>query len=381
MRGPCPGRFASCTTFGVARASLIADGDGRSALTRNPDDGMSSNDARNMVDRRDFLRQLAIGGAAVAVGGCSGGALASAGSAPGMASTPLDWRERTGLQLFTVRDLTAKDYPDTLLKVAQIGYREVQTTGSYGSHTPQQIRQYLQNAKLVSPATHVNARVGPDFERTLEGHQLIGHKYTTVAFGPRQAARAVRRAIHRGCSRAPAARPAGPPRESRDAVRRTAEQLNEAGRITKKYGMKVIVHNHTEEFEALTDSSQRPYDVLLAETDPSLVALELDIGWASVAGQDILDMFRRSPGRFEVWHVKDIANLSSFSASTTLQERRRAAKIVPLGEGEIDYKAIFAQAKLAGMQHYYVEQDSAPASGDSLNEAAKSHRSLMKLLG
>jgi sugar phosphate isomerase/epimerase len=222
--------------------------------------------------------------------------------------------------------------------------------------------------------------VGPDFERTLEGHQLIGHKYTTVAFGPARRLAPSAAPSTAGPS-APATRPAGPPRESRDAVRRTAEQLNEAGRITKKYGMKVIVHNHTEEFEPLTDSSQRPYDVLLAETDPSLVALELDIGWASVAGQDILDMFRRSPGRFEVWHVKDISNLSTFDASMTLQARRRAAKIVPLGEGEIDYKAIFAQAKLAGMQHYYVEQDSAPASGDSLNEAAKSHRNLMKLLG
>jgi sugar phosphate isomerase/epimerase len=354
------------------------------AFTRTPDDGMSNNDARSTVDRRDFLRQIAISGAAIAVGGCSRGALASAGSAGSMATTPLDWRERTGLQLFTVRDLTAKDYPGTLLKVAQIGYREVQTTGSYGTHTPQQIRQYLDAAKLVAPATHVNPRVGPDFERTLEGHQLIGHKYTTVAFAasPRTGPSAgPSTTAAPGAPGAPTGGPAAPRRESRDSVRRTAERLNEAGVITKKYGMKVIVHNHTEEFEPLSDSSQRPYDVLLAETDPSLVALELDIGWASVAGQDILDMFRRSPGRFEVWHVKDISNLSSFDSSMNLQARRRAAKIVPLGEGEIDYKAIFAQAKLAGMQHYYVEQDSAPASGDSLNDAAKSYRSLMKTLG
>jgi sugar phosphate isomerase/epimerase len=163
-------------------------------------------------------------------------------------------------------------------------------------------------------------------------------------------------------------------------VKRTAQQLNEAGRITRKHGIKVIVHNHTVEFEPLADSTQRPYDVLLAETDPSLVARELDIGWAAVAGQHAVDLFKQAPGRFEVWHVKDIAGLAALNALTSQTERQRAARIVPLGEGEIDYRPIFAQAALAGMKHFYVEQDSAPQSGDSLAAAATSYRNLAKLL-
>ncbi|MEO6527660.1 MAG: sugar phosphate isomerase/epimerase [Gemmatimonadaceae bacterium] len=338
---------------------------------------MTQRDERTAVDRRSFLTQMAIGGAAVIAAGCSRSAMSSVGSA-GTASAPLDWRERIGLQLYTVRDLTAKDYPGTLLRVAQIGYRQVQTTGSYGNYTAQQIHQFLDAAKLVSPATHVSPRVGPDFERTLEGYQMIGHKYTTVSF-----ASAARPAVTATPAPMPAATPTGPRetrRETRDAVRRTAERLNEAGAITKKYGIKVIVHNHTEEFEPLADSSQRPWDVLLAETDPALVAMELDIGWATAAGENALDLFRRSPGRFEVWHVKDISNVSSLDASMDQPAKHRAAKVVPVGEGQIDYKPIFAQAKLAGMQHYFVEQDSAPASGDSMNDAAKSYRSLMKTL-
>jgi sugar phosphate isomerase/epimerase len=338
---------------------------------------MTTSDERTTVDRRDFLKRLAIGGAALAAAGCAHGALA-AGSSAAMAASPIDWRDRVGLQLFTVRDVTATDYPGTLLRVAQVGYREVQTTGSYGSYTAQQIHQFLDAAKLTSPATHVSPRMGPDFERTLEGYQLIGHKYTTVSFG----GGAPRPAPAPG-SAAPTAAPAGPPaarRETRDAVRRTAEQLNQAGAITKKYGIKVIVHNHTEEFEPLADSSQRPYDVLLAETDPSLVAMELDIGWATVAGENALDLFRRSPGRFEVWHVKDCSNLASLDASMNQVARHRAAKIVPIGEGTIDYKTIFGQAALAGMKHYYVEQDSAPASGDSVGDAAKSYRALIRIL-
>ena len=163
-------------------------------------------------------------------------------------------------------------------------------------------------------------------------------------------------------------------------MKRTANALNEAGRITQKHGIKVIVHNHTVEFEPLADSSQRPYDVLLAETDPSLVAMELDIGWATVAGQKALDLFKQAPGRFEVWHVKDITGLAALNALSNQTERQRAAKIVPLGEGEIDYRPIFAQASLAGMKHFYVEQDSAPQSGDSLAAAATSYRNLAKLL-
>src|SRR6266496_4967393 len=72
--------------------------------------------------------------------------------------------------------------------------------------------------------------------------------------------------------------------------------------IAKKFGMKILIHNHTQEFEFLEGGKPRPYDILIAETDPVLVALQLDIGWASVAGQKIVGMFKKSPGRFELWH-------------------------------------------------------------------------------
>ena len=327
------------------------------------------------MDRRSFLARLAVSGAALAAVGCSKGMHVAGG--PSVADTPLEWRELIGLQLFTVRDLTATDYPGTLMRVAQLGFRTVQTTGSYGTYTAQQIHEFLDRAKLLSPATHVSPRMGPDFERTLEGYQLIGHKYTTVSFGPQPP----RTAPADVTVAQPRPAQAATRRETLDAVKRTAAQLNAAGAITKKHGIKVIVHNHTEEFEPLADSSQRPYDVLLAETDPSLVAMELDIGWAAVAGESAVELFKRAPGRFEVWHVKDIAGLASLDKSASQAARHRAAKVVPVGEGDIDYRPIFAQAALAGMRYYFVEQDSAPASGDSIKDAGKSYAALMKLLG
>jgi sugar phosphate isomerase/epimerase len=348
------------------------------------------------VDRRTFLQAVAaIGGGALATACARSlpGAMAPAGSAASSASLAA-WRDRIGLQLFTVRDRFPADYPGTLLAVARIGYKEVQPTISYGTHTLPQIKEFLDRAGLVAPTTHVSPPAGDDLERTLDAYAAIGHRYTTVNVGggrrgggagaPGGAPGAAPAAGVTPASAAPAgeARPPRAPaaRQTLDAVKRTAQQLNEAGRVTQKHGIKVIVHNHTVEFEPLADSSQRPYDVLLAETDPSLVAMELDIGWATVAGQHAVDLFKQAPGRFEVWHVKDIAGLAALNALTSQSERQRAARIVPLGDGEIDYRPIFAQAALAGMKHFYVEQDSAPQSGDSLAAAATSYRNLAKLL-
>ena len=350
------------------------------------------------VDRRTFLHTVAAIGAGALAAGCArqmpagmaaSGATASNGS---LAS----FHDRIGLQLFTVRDRFPNDYAGTLLSVAKIGYKEVQPTIGYGTHTLPQIKEYLDRAGLVAPTTHVSPPSGPELEPTLDAYAAIGHHYTTVNLGGDRrgggAGAAGGRPGSAPAGAAPAAGSAPPPagetraprpapaRQTLDAAKRTAQQLNDIGRVTQKHGIKVIVHNHTIEFEPLADSSQRPYDVLLAETDPSLVAMELDIGWATVAGQNALELFKQAPGRFEIWHVKDIVGLAALNGLPNQTERQRAARIVPLGEGEIDYRPIFAQASLAGMKHFYVEQDSAPQSGDSLAAAATSYRNLAKIL-
>ena len=366
---------------------------------------MSRTSRPHAVDRRTFLHTVAaIGGGALATA-CAQrvpGALSASSAASSTSLASL--RDRIGLQLFTVRDRFPTDYAGTLQAVARIGYKQVQPTMSYGGKSPAEVKAILDQNGLTAPTTHVSPPMGADFERALDDYASMGHRYTTVRIktegrgggggpgGQRPAGGAPGAAASTapGAGAAPAGAtgagaPGGAPRAQRplqtlDAVKRTAAELNEAGRITQKHGLKVIVHNHTMEFAPLADSSQRPYDVFLAETDPSLVAMELDIGWAAVAGQNALDLFKQAPGRFEVWHVKDIAGLAALKSMTSQAERQRAARIVPVGEGEIDYRAIFAQAALAGMKHFYVEQDSAPQSGDSLAAAATSYRHLAKLL-
>ena len=135
------------------------------------------------------------------------------------------------------------------------------------------------------------------------------------------------------------------------------------------------------EFAFLEGSTtRRPYDILLAETDPSVVAMQLDIGWASVAGQNILEMFRKNPGRFELWHVKDASGIKEMTAQMSQGERQRAAKLLPVGLGEVDYKPIFAAAQLAGLKHFCIEQDNA-IEGDSLAAARTGFQNLKRILG
>jgi sugar phosphate isomerase/epimerase len=304
------------------------------------------------LDRRQFLGALG----AVATAGP-----ALAADAPSLAR----FRPHIGLQMYTVRDRYPTDYPGTLKAIAAIGYRAVQPTGSYAGHAPDAVKRMLDENGLVAAATHVSPPDGPEFEPTLEAYARIGHRYTTI----RMAA-----------PRTPGAPAPEPQALTREAAQRMAARLNEAGRISRKHGVKVMYHNHAEEFQTLTDSPLRVYDVLIAETDPDLVALELDIGWAVAGGADPLKLFAEAPGRFEVWHVKDIADLASLKGIEPVR-RARATKIVPLGQGEIDYRPIFAAADKAGMKHFYVEQDSAPASGDSMRDAGVSYRYLAVMLG
>ncbi len=143
--------------------------------------------------------------------------------------------------------------------------------------------------------------------------------------------------------------------------------------------MKILIHNHAAEFDLLENSQRTQYDVLLAETDPALVTMQLDIGWACVAGQNVLEMFRKNPGRYDLWHVKDVVGLKD--ADPAAPPGRRRAKFIPIGQGEIDYRTMFASAGLAGLKYFVIEQDNAgQASGDSLADARANFQGLVKVL-
>jgi len=310
-----------------------------------------------MTHRRSFIQHLAV----------SAGALTLTDL---MAQTGPDWKKQMGLELYTVRDILPKDYEGTLAKVAEIGYKEVEPADPYNNLDPKQYRALLDRYGLTMPSTHSGATDGPNLEKQLEGFQIMGIKYTEVRGGGGN------RGAGGGGGRAagaPIARPV-------ESAKRQADDLNKYGAIVKKFGMKMLIHNHSGEFEMLDDHKQTQYDVLLAETNPELVAMQLDIGWAAVAGQNILEMFAKHPGRFELWHVKDALGIKNADPKMSPSQRQRAAKLVPVGLGEVDYRAIFGAAKQAGMKHFLIEQDNAAEWGDSLAAARVSFQNLSRIL-
>jgi sugar phosphate isomerase/epimerase len=328
------------------------------------------------ASRREFLKNIASG-----VGGLVLASRASkAAAAPEQpAETSPDWTAQIGLELYTVRDLTAKDYPGTLEKVAQIGYKEIEAATGYGDMSPKDFRDMIDRLGLRMPSTHSGITEGADdaVEKQLEGFKIMGIEYTSLE-EPRPPRPRVSRPV------TPAERAQIMTRMSRsqttDEVKREAALYNRYGKLAQRFGIKILRHNHTMEFQPCQGSELTPYDILLSETDPEVVVMQMDIGWATVAGQDPVELFQKHPGRFVLWHVKDVACLKCLPTASDEFARLRAARLVPVGEGDINYKNIFKYAGLAGMKHFAIEQDSAADWGDSMAAARVSFEHLRPML-
>jgi sugar phosphate isomerase/epimerase len=345
--------------------------------------------------RRQFLRNATAGGAAALLAA----RLEPLGAAPAAPASP--WASSIGLELYTVRDLLASDFEGTLAKVAAMGYTEVEPT-SYNNMSPKDFRAMLDRYRLTSPSTHAPARgSGADLEKQLEGFQVMGIKYTEItgetgsgasgrgapASDPRRPATIppggyydagsgrVRNAFKETEAFGPYQVPG-----SLDAAKRRAAQLNADGKVAQKFGMKILVHNHTVEFEPLTDSPRTLFNVLVEDTDPTLVTMQLDLGWANIAGIDPVSLFKAHPGRFELWHVKDVFGLKTVNTSLGPNARVSSMALCPVGTGQIDFRPVFAQASLAGLKHFAIEQDNAAAWGDSLAAAQVSYQNLKTML-
>ncbi len=226
--------------------------------------------------------------------------------------------KRVGLQLYTVRDLMKADLPGTLAKVAAIGYKEVEFAGYFG-RTPAQIRDLLRRDGLTSPSTHLPFEsLDTTWQKQLDDAKAVGHHWATIAYI------------------------AEDKRRTLDDWKRHAATFNRAAAQAKSAGLRFAYHNHDFEFKAIDGT--RPYDILLKETDPSLVAFEMDLFWVVYGGANPLDLFNQYPKRFPLVHVKDSSGPPD-------------KKMVDVGQGTIDFRSIFAQGDKAGIKHYFVEHD------------------------
>jgi len=263
--------------------------------------------------------------------------------------------EKVGVQLYSVRELMKSDFEGTIAKVAAIGYKEVEFAGLF-NHAAKDVRAMLDKDGLTAPSSHVGYDVVQNhWPETIEEAKTIGQSYIVCPGIPENA------------------------RKQEDGYKRVAEVFNKAGEASNKAGIRFAYHNHTWEFEPTPLlGGKRPYDFLLDNTDPKLCSMEMDLCWASVAGQDPVSYFHRYPGRFPLVHVKDMKKLPKPSADNTVLTKLDTLEsdMTDVGAGVIDWKRIFASADLAGIKHFIVEND---WPKDALASIANSYAYLSKL--
>lgn len=230
--------------------------------------------------------------------------------------------EPIGLQLYTVRAIFEPDPIGTLEKIAAIGYREVEYGGGgYDKMDHAALRKTMDRLGLVSPSVHVGYdALASNFDGVVKMTKTLGADTVILPW------------------MAPALRNAESWKPALANFSRWAEQL-------KKTGLGFAYHNHDFEF-SIKPEGRSLFERLITETDPALVKIELDLFWAIAAGEDPKAIIARLPGRIYAYHVKD---------------RTADGKMTSVGNGVVDFADIFTLNNAAGVKHFYVENDQAPA--------------------
>ncbi len=235
-----------------------------------------------------------------------------------------------GLALYTVRDDMKKDAKATLKAVADAGYVNIEAAGyedgKFYGMSPTDFKKYLNGVGLHPISAHQGEVTMENAEAMMADVKAAGFQYFVIPVPP------MGRFFYNDSTQTMG---------MTGTAEELADILNDLGKKASKAGLKLLYHNH--DFEFIKDKSGRvTIDYLLENTDPDFVNFQMDLFWVTSAGADPLAYFEKYPGRFKIWHVKDMDTEGKFA---------------PVGEGTIDFKRILAQKKLSGMKYYFAEQD------------------------
>ncbi|MCK4919846.1 MAG: sugar phosphate isomerase/epimerase [Bacteroidales bacterium] len=281
-----------------------------------------------MENRRKFIKTAGL---------LSAGALI----APGFACKPKSGsvtetdavveNKNIGIQIYTLRDQIAGSLEKTMEGVAKIGYKWIEAYGYENrkilGKTPKEFKDLLSGLGMSMPSIHSVTEVSSGegksaildaMKLAVEDAKIAGAKYLVYAYLQEEE------------------------RRSMEDYKRHAETFNSFGEICKNAGIQFAYHNH--DFEFFDFDGQMPYDYLLENTDPELVKMELDLYWIKKGGQDPVEYFKKDPGRYELWHVKDM-------------EEGPEKFFAEVGSGIMDFEPIFGARETAGLKYIFVEQD------------------------
>ncbi|NOT76202.1 MAG: sugar phosphate isomerase/epimerase [Cyclobacteriaceae bacterium] len=277
--------------------------------------------------------------------------------------------KKLGVGLFSVpRDLE-KDFPGTLKKIAQIGFKEIEFYGPYpfspaeekerwASVTPslgfsgsafygksaKEARKILDDNGLTAPSIHCGL---PTLKQSMgplaEAANLIGAKYVIL--------------------------PSAQTQPNLDGYKAQADEFNEIGTQANKYGIRFAYHNHGNGLKPLDGTI--PFDLIMERTDPKKVFFQMDIYWVAAAGVNIPALLDKYAGRFKSMHVKDMAKEVRFSGDggDPGQWMELFPHLANAGSGVMDLKSILSHAVKSGVEHFVVERDIAPNSTEDLKKS------------
>jgi sugar phosphate isomerase/epimerase len=266
------------------------------------------------MQRRNFVRSIAL-------------------TATGLALSPtisaFQSKRPLGAQVWTIREYLKKDLNGSLSKLAKLGYNEIEVfdyDGTYWGKSPKEFNKICTDLGLTIISSHyMTGRHDPKakgslingWDKAIEDAAAINIKYMVCAWLYKEE------------------------RVSLDLYKELAGMLNKAGEACSKSNIQLGYHGHNFEFPAIDGIV--PYDLLLHETDKELVKMEADLFWITKAGVDPVAYFNKYPGRFPLWHVKDM--------------ERGSEQFREVGRGVIDFDRIFAARDMAGLKHWFIEQD------------------------
>jgi len=237
---------------------------------------------------------------------------------------------KVGLQLYSMREYLPKDVKGVIAKVAKAGYQEVETFGydtakhSFWGLSAKEFKMLLADNGLVTPSGHygvdefLTTGKEDDLKACIEAANITGQTTLVVPHLGEQYRK-----------------------KASDFVP-LANKINRIAELCKQGGLKTGYHNHN--FEFIPIDSVMLFDVFLKEFDPALISFEMDLYWVVRAGQDPIKLIKEHPGRFTMWHIKDM-------------DKAKRELNTEVGSGSIDFKEIFKYQQLSGVKHIFMEQE------------------------
>jgi sugar phosphate isomerase/epimerase len=286
------------------------------------------------------LLGAAVGCRGAARSGTDAAPAASDAVTPSVAATPTadasdirlagDFAGPLGVQLYSFRGAFRTDVPGTLARVRALGFREVELAGTYGMSAAR-FRQLLDSVGMRATSMHVGyERLRDSLPAVLAEAKVLGARWVGTAWIPH---------------------PNGPLTVAR--AREVAADFNRWGRAAKAEGIGFFYHDHGYEFLAHGDTL--PMDVLMRGTDPDAVKYEMDVFWTALPGVDPAAWLRKYPGRWRLMHLKDMRRGVATGVHTG--GTNPDSTEVPVGSGQIDFRAVLKAAQEVGVERYYIEDE------------------------